>query len=108
MLLAMFWQSLAVAGLGTTGNALADPAHATLHWQEEGHHHHDDGSYHQDDSTESVQHGLTDHLNPTLALAAPSSRGFLPAGCAAPPGRHETLVPHPILDGLLRPPRSRA
>jgi hypothetical protein len=108
MLLAMLWQSLAMAGPGSTVNALADLAHSTLHWQEEGHHHHEDGSYHRDDSTESVQHLVTDHLNASLALAAPASHDFPPLISALPDGLHETLVPNPVLDGLLRPPRSRA
>jgi hypothetical protein len=108
MLFAMLWQSVAMARVGSTVNALADLEHATLHWQEEGHHHHEDGSYHQDDSKESVQHVVTDHLNASLALAAASSHDFPPLGSAAPDGLHERLVPSPALDGLLRPPRSRS
>ena len=108
MLLAILWQSVAMARVDSTVNALADLAHATLHWQEEAHHHHEDGSYHQDDSKESVQHGVTDHLNASLALAAAASHDFPPLGSAAPDGHYEQLVPSPSLDGLLRPPRLRA
>ncbi len=106
MLFAMLWQSVALARVSPTMNALADLEHAALHWQEEGHHHHDDGSYHLDDSNESTQHVVTDHLSASLAMAAPSSHDFPPLGSAAPGGLHETLVPSPTLDGLLRPPRS--
>jgi hypothetical protein len=108
LLFAIFWQSVALARPGSTVNALADPAHTALHWQEEGHHHHDDGSYHQDDSSESVQHVLSDHLNATAACTSSPANGlpFLPS--AAPLGLHQTPVPDPTLDGLLRPPRSRA
>ena len=108
MLFAVLWQSLAMARIGSTVNALADLEHATLHWQGEAHHHHEDGSYHQDDSKESVQHVVTDHLNASLALAASSAYDFTPLGSAAPDGLHERLVPNPALDGMLRPPRSHS
>lgn len=108
MLFAMLWQSVAMARIGSTVNALADLAHATLHWQAEAHHHHDDGSYHLDDSKESVQHVVIDHLNASLALAAASLHDFPPLGSAAPDGLRERPVPDPALDGLLRPPRLRA
>lgn len=108
MLFAMLWQSVAMARVGSTVNVMADLAHATLHWQAEAHHHHEDGSYHQDDSKESVQHVVTDHLNASLALAAASSHDFTPLGSVAPDGLRERLVPSPALDGLLRPPRFRS
>ena len=108
MLFALLWQSVAAARVGSTVNALADVEHATLHWQDETHHHHEDGRYHQDDSKESVQHVLTDHLNASLALAASCSHDVLCLGSAAPVARHERLVPEPALDGLLRPPRCLA
>jgi len=108
MLIAMLWQSVAMGGIGSTVNALADLEHATLHWQEESHHHHEDGSYHLDDSNESMQHVVTDNLSASLAMVAPSSHDFPPLGSAAPRGLHETAVPTPTLDGLLRPPRARA
>ena len=108
MLFAMLWQSVAMARIGSTVNVLADLEHATLHWQGEAHHHHEDGSYHQDDSKESVQHVVTDHLNASLALTAASSHDFMPLGSFARDGLNERLVPNPALDGLLRPPRFRA
>jgi hypothetical protein len=108
MLFALLWQSVAMARIGSTVNALADLEHATLHWLEEAHHYHEDGSYHRDDSTESVQHVLTDHLNASLALATTSSHGFTPSGSVAPDGLRERRVPDPALDGLLRPPRFSA
>ena len=108
LLFAMLWQSVAMARPGSTVNALADLAHAVLHWQGESHHHHEDGSYHLDDSNESKQHGVSDHLNASMALAATSSHGFPPLGSAVPPDLHRTPVATPALDGLFRPPRSRA
>jgi hypothetical protein len=108
MLFAIFWQSVAMARVGSTVNALADAEHATLHWQEKAHHHHDDGSYHLDDSKESVHHMVTDNLSVPLALVVTSSHSFLPLGSAAPSGPHEPLVPHPALAGLFKPPRLRA
>jgi len=108
MLFTMLWQAVALARIGSTVNALADQEHAALHWQDEGHHHHEDGSYHSDDSDESAQHVLTDHLSATLEMAAPPLHDFPPLGSAAHGSLRETLVPNPTLDGLLRPPRSRA
>jgi hypothetical protein len=108
ILFAMLWQTVAMARVGSTVNALADLEHVTLHWQESGHHHHEDGSYHQDDSNESVQHVAADHLNASLALAALASHNFPSLGTAAPGCMHEQPVPNPDLDGLLRPPRSRS
>lgn len=107
MLFAMLWQSVTMARPGSTVNALADLEHATLHWQGEAHHHHEDGSYHLDDSNESMQHVVTDHLSASLALAATTSHDFPPLGSAAPSDLHGTLVPDPALDGVFRPPRSR-
>ena len=107
MLFAMLWQSVALARVGSTVNVLADLEHAALHWQEEQHHHHDDGSYHLDDSKDSVQHVLCDHVTANGALLLTASHDFPPLGSAAPEGLHERLVPDPPLDGLLRPPRFR-
>ncbi len=108
MLFAMLWQSVALARVGSTVNVLADLQHAALHWQEEGHHHHDDGSYHLDDSSESVQHLATDHLGSSPAITAMTSHQFPALGAAVPGGLRDTRAPNPTLDGLLRPPRSRA
>jgi hypothetical protein len=108
MLFALLWQSMALARIGSTVNALADIEHTALHWQEEGHHHHEDGSYHPDDSNESVQHILSDHVSATVALLVDAVHDLPPLGSAAPGGRHQANVPDPALEGLLRPPRSRA
>lgn len=108
MLFAMLWQSVAMARVGSTVNAMADLAHATLHWQEVAHHHHGDGSYHRDDSKESVKHVVTDHLSASLALAAPTAHDFPALGSGAPGDLRTTAFPNPTLEGLLRPPRPRA
>ena len=108
MLLAMLWQSVALARAGSTVNAMADMEHTALHWQEEGHHHHDDGSYHRDDSPESVQHVISDHLSTPAALLASASHDFPPLGSATPGGLNKAPVPDPDPEGLLRPPRSRS
>jgi hypothetical protein len=108
MLFAMLWQSVGVSRAGSPMNALADLEHAALHWEEEGHHHHDDGSYHPDDSNASAQHVLSDHVSATVALMVTASHHFPPLASAAPCALHETLVPDPTLDDLLRPPRSRS
>ncbi len=105
MLFAMLWQTVAVAQADSTLNALADLEHTALHWQEEGHHHHEDGSYHLDDSNESAQHVLSDHLSATAALLVTSTHDFPPLGSAAPGGLNKAPVPDAELEGPLRPPR---
>ena len=107
MLIAMLWQSMALARVGSTVNALADLVHVSLHWQETGHHHHEDGSYHLDDSNESARHILSDHVSSTAALTVASSHCFPPLGSTAPSDLLKILLPNPTLDGLLRPPRLR-
>lgn len=105
MLFAMLWQSVAMARLGSTVNAMVDPEHASLHWQEAGHHHHGDDSYHLDDSNESVQHVVMDHTSSSAVWMALSSPHFPPQGLTVPKDHPRALVPDPDLDGLLRPPR---
>lgn len=108
LVLAMLWQTVAMARPGSTVSPAADLAHAALHWQDEGHHHHDNGSYHVDDSAESVQHLIAEHGSVSIAVlpAAPPSPpplGTAPHGVLA-----EDPGPHPFLDGALRPPRLTA
>lgn len=107
LLFAMLWQSVALARMGSTVNAFADVAHTALHWQETAHHHHEDGSYHPDDSKESAQHLVCDHVCATIALPVAASHHFPLMASAAPEGLHAIPVPGPTLDGLLRPPRLR-
>ena len=108
MLFAMLWQSVALARVGSTVNALADQEHTALHWQEVSHHHPEDGSLQMDDSKESVQHVLSDHVSATTALMVTTPHDFASLGSAAPADLHGTRVPNPTLDGLLRPPRARS
>lgn len=108
MLFAMLWQTVALARAGSTVNALADMEHAALHWQEEGHHHHEDGSYHRDDSPESVQHVIADHVSASAALLVSTSHDFPPSASAVPGGLQKAPVPEPDPENLLRPPRFRS
>ncbi len=105
LVLAMLWQSVALARPGSTVNVLSDLAHAALHWQQEGHHHHDDGSFHLDDSPASAFHLLSDHLTFTTALLPAVAHHVPHSGSVPPGGLQGVRVPDPVLDGLLRPPR---
>lgn len=113
LLVAMLWQTLAMARVGSSVNVLADPAHAALHWHEEGHHHHDDGTYHVDhsgdagDVAEAVQHVLSDPVSAPTALLTAQVPGFPASGSSRPVAEPAALWPDHLLDGLLRPPRSR-
>jgi hypothetical protein len=104
----MLWQSVALARVGSTVNALVDMQHTALHWQDEGHHHHEDGSYHLDDSPESAQHVIGDHMSASAALLVSASQDFPRLGSAAPGGLQPASVSDPALEGLLRPPRFRS
>lgn len=106
MLLAMLWQSVAMARVGSTANVLAGLEHTSLHWQDTTHHHHEDGAYHLDDSTESVQHMLGEQLSVGAVFTLESSRDFPRLGSSTPGGLQDAPAAHPFLDGLLRPPRS--
>lgn len=108
MLFAVLWQSLALARVGSTVNVLSDAPHTALHWAEAAHHHLDDGSYQVDDSKESAQHLLSDHIGASAALLATGSHDFAAPLSAAPGSAHETCVPNPVPEGLLRPPRAHA
>lgn len=108
MLFAMLWQSVALARVGSTVNALTDMAHTALHWQEAGHHHHEDGSYHLDDSPESAQHIVCDHVSALAELPVSPSHDFPPLTSALPGGLHQAHVPDPDLKGLFRPPQARS
>lgn len=108
LLFAMLWQTVALARAGSTVNALVDLEHTALHWQEVGHHHQEDGSYRLDDSPESVQHVITDHVSASAALLVSMSHDFPRAGSAVPGGRQKASMPDPDPEGLLRPPRSRS
>ena len=105
MVLALLWQSVALARVGSTVNVLADLEHAALHWQSTSHHHHDDGSYHEEDSAEASQHLMTDHLGASLEMAAGPEPLATQGPSAAPSERPSLPWPSPPPDGLLRPPR---
>jgi hypothetical protein len=107
LILSVFWQSVAIAGVCATA-ATEEVAHAVLHWQDSDHHHHDDGSLHVDDSSGTIQHMHADSTNniPGLLTAGwdtvPAIRSAGPAALA------ELPFPSPLLQGLLRPPRTIA
>jgi hypothetical protein len=107
LLMAMLWQSVAVARVGTW-STVSDLVHAVMHWQDEGHHHHDDGTYHVDDSTESVRHLIADHSSATVGLLTSAPPELPDLGSASPDVRLEGHRPNPFLAGPLRPPRLTA
>jgi hypothetical protein len=108
LLLAMFWQSAAMARIGSSVNVLADPEHAALHWNLESHHHHDDGTYHLGDSAGSSQHVLIDPVSATAALLMAGAPAFQALGSLPPVVEHPAPRPDLALGGLFRPPRPHA
>ena len=98
-------QFLAIGAGADTRQQGADESHAMLHWKGEAHHHLDDGSLQHDESEDSTQHLLVDHvlaapwLVSTRLAALPLVIGECPLSLAGP------SIPDPYLPGLRRPPR---
>lgn len=105
VLVAMLWQSVALARIGSSVNVLADMEHAALHWQDQAHHHQDDGTYQRDDSGDAVQHLLGDPVGSTTALLVATVQVAPALRSAAPAGLQQARLIDPTLDGPLRPPR---
>ncbi len=108
LLFAMLWQSVALARTGSMLGAVADRSHFELHWQDEGHHHHEGGANHFDDSAESVQHLVSDHVTASDGLLPGVSSSVQRARSAPPRPGDEEPGPHPLLDGAFKPPRLTA
>ena len=108
LLLALLWQSVALASAGSTLDPIPDPAHSALHWQDEGHHHHEDRSYDRDDSAESMQHLMADHVSAFVGLLHAVPTSVPPSGSSRSRASGEDPGPHPFLDGPLKPPRVTA
>ena len=109
LLIALLWQTVAMAHVGFGRDHGSGAAHVALHLEEEPHHHHDDGSFHQDSSDESVKHVYADGYANTA--------GFVPAHTpdvqvdarsvaqlSGAPAAHDS----PVLEGPRRPPRLTA
>ena len=108
LLFAMLWHAVALARNGPMLGAVADLSHFELHWQDEGHHHHDGGDKHVDDSAESVQHLVSDHVTASDGLLPGVSSTVHRTTSALPKPDDEAPGPHPLLDGAFKPPRMTA
>jgi hypothetical protein len=104
-LLASFWQSAALARVGSSVVVLADVQHTQLHAQQIAHQHHDDGSYQLDNSLEAAQHVVVDHLNSCAVVGSLRSAGLPSLGGCALGSLDEVFLARSALDGLFRPPR---
>jgi hypothetical protein len=107
-MVALLWQSVAMAPAGFLPGILADVQHVVLHWQDEGHHHHADGSWHVDESTESVQHAAADHVGSAPALHSTVTLHWAHMASQSPPAAGSSAISAPFLESPLRPPRSTA
>jgi hypothetical protein len=105
-MIALLWQSVAIAPAGFLPELLADVDHALLHWQDEGHHHHDDGSWHVDESSESAQHMMADHVASSPALHSTLTWRWAPVASQSPAAACSGETAAPFLEGPLRPPRA--
>lgn len=105
MVVAAFWQVLAVGGRPSVFAGSREAMHTMLHWQGQAHHHHKDGSITQDVSRESVQHVVFDGVFASPAVASEPSLALPAVEVARPPVADELSGPSPYLAGLKRPPR---
>jgi hypothetical protein len=108
MLVALLWQSAATVRAVLPTHVLADPEHAALHLHGHAHQHHEDGSVHLENSSEALQHVLSDHSGGTAAPPVRAPDSLLSQASATPAGWHQALAAPPYLEGPLRPPRRRA
>lgn len=100
--LGAFGQAVAIAAFP---NKAADEfGHVFAHVQEPSHHHHDDGLMHVDDTQESAFHV---HVGDGASVALVSSSAVrLPVPPPqGPPQQVRRLLPAPLIEGPLRPPR---
>jgi hypothetical protein len=113
LMVCMFWQALAHAGIAVVIADHEEQDHAVMHFAGEAHHHdhHDDdgddgNGVHQDRSQASAQHLVSDAavfapvLTGDFALKLPQLHPGAPVLTAATP------PPPPFLDGPERPPKS--
>ena len=103
----MLLQVMAMARVSWSVTALADPAHAALHWSLQAHQHLEGGAQWVAAVADSVSHLSADASN----LSAPPPGGERMPAAPLPhdmPAAHamQTLAP-PFLEGPLRPPRSQ-
>ncbi|KQW42257.1 hypothetical protein ASD88_22135 [Pelomonas sp. Root662] len=109
LMLCMFWQALAHAGVAVTLAGDEGRSHALMHFEGQAHHHHDDGgtdAVHEDQSLASAQHMASDcglHATAMMGffgLTLPRLLPEMPATAAAAP------APQPCLAGPERPPKT--
>jgi len=104
--LAMLFQALAIAHLGSATLKSSDLMHSVLHWTGQAHEHHDDGTWEIDDSAAASQHVQGDQLTNPVALPDSTALTVLASFSDAPAAYAHSGLPHPHLAGPLRPPRS--
>ncbi len=108
ILIAMLWQSVGMLSPVSIAERTDQIAHLVVHTEEVGHHHHADQSLHLDEKSEADGHQHADRgLTPTGMLTAASQDmpGLPPA---TPLVAEAMFYTPPALDGLLRPPTTRA
>lgn len=106
LLVAMWFQALAIAHWASAVPQSGDLMHSVLHWTGQAHEHHDDGAWMIDDSAAASQHVTGDQLTNPVALPDSTPLAFLDTFRNPPAADSPTGLPPPHLEGLLRPPRS--
>ncbi|MCW5645185.1 MAG: hypothetical protein KIT63_24045 [Rhodoferax sp.] len=108
LMLAFVWQAAALFAPSATAAWAAELEHKAFHTQGDGHHHHDDQSLHVDDNDSVVMHQHADTGSHSLGLWQDTALRLLPVPRASVVPWADMLRPPPLLDGLLRPPKSAA
>lgn len=106
LMLAFVWQAAALFAPATSAAWAAELDHMAFHTQGDGHHHHDDQTLHVDDNDSVIKHLHADTGTHSFGLWQDTTLRFPPVPRASVVAWADMLRPPPLLDGLLRPPKS--
>ena len=107
-MLAFVWQAAALFVPSASAAWAAELDHLAFHTQGDGHHHHDDQTLHLDDTDSVVMHQHADTGTHSFGLWPDTTLRLLPMPRASVVAWGHRLRPPPLLDGMLRPPKSAA
>ncbi|MGE0356253.1 MAG: hypothetical protein AB7P08_04990 [Burkholderiales bacterium] len=104
LVVSMACQTVAMAAPAWSFGPGDESSHGAMHDHGEDHHHHFLLPGTDDDPEDPGSHMLADHFSGPAALPA-EHPAFLELISRFPGAQHSRSIPHPHLDGPLRPPR---
>jgi len=110
LMLVFAWQAAALFAPSASAAWAAKLEHMAIHTQGDGHHHHGDNdqTLHLDDTDAAVMHQHADTGNHSFGLWPDTTLRLLPVPRVPVVAWAGMPRPPPLLDGLLRPPKSAA